>query len=66
MFIHFMDTIGVERLNGERKSATFTSHIPGIYVMLCVIPFVQFQKNEKAQWRSVTSGKVSDLSLYFY
>ena len=49
MFIHFMDTIGVERLNEERKSATFTSHLPGIYVMLCVMSYhlYNFKKMKK-------------------
>ena len=49
MFIHFMDTIGVERLNGERKSATFTSHLPGIYVMFCVMWYhlYNFKKMKK-------------------
>ena len=48
-----MDTIGVERLNEERKSATFTSHLPGIYVILCVMSYhlYNFKKMKKPNGR---------------
>ena len=31
-----------------------------------LVPFVQFKKREKHQWRSVTVGKVAGLSYIYF